>query len=64
MVTGSATPERLTVDHGKKLGNWREDNVKGRNIQLRDWVFALEEDGRDKKALQRAYAALDASEPK
>jgi len=63
-AAGNATPERLTVDHGKRLGNWREDNVKGKGIQLRDWVFVLEEDGRDKKALQRAYAGLDASEPK
>lgn len=56
--------ERLTVDHGKKLGVWREDTVKGKDIQLRDWVFVLEEDGRDKKALQKAYANLDSSEPK
>jgi hypothetical protein len=60
----SAAPERLTSDGARRLGTWREDKEKGRGIQIRDWVTVLEGDGREKKALQMAYACLDSSEPK
>lgn len=61
---GSAVPERLTADGVRRLGTWREDKEKGRGIQIRDWIFVLEADGREKRALQKAYANLDQSEPK
>lgn len=54
----------LTTEGRNRLGTWREDREKGRNIQLRDWVHALERDGREGKALQRAYADLDLSGPR
>lgn len=57
-------PERLTADPARRLGQWREDQVKGKGIQLRDWVAALERDGHAKRSLQKAYLALDHSEPK
>lgn len=57
-------PEKLTVDGVKRMGTWREDQEKGKGIQIRDWVATLEQDGREKKALQRAYTFLDNSEPK
>lgn len=60
----SPAPERLTKEGVRRLGSWREDKEKGVGIQLRDWITVLEEDGREKKALQRAYAILDDSEPK
>ncbi|KAL2175285.1 uncharacterized protein P884DRAFT_206490 [Thermothelomyces heterothallicus CBS 202.75] len=47
-----------------RLGTWREDKEKGRNIQLRDWVTALELDGIETRAIQQAYLNLDSSGPK
>lgn len=57
-------PERLTVEGARRLGTWREDYEKGMGIQLRDWVSVMEEDGREKRALQKAYPLLDNSDPK
>lgn len=54
----------LTTEGRNRLGTWREDKEKGRNIQLRDWVVALERDGREVKALHHAYAHLDESTPR
>ncbi|KAL1881133.1 hypothetical protein VTK73DRAFT_4810 [Phialemonium thermophilum] len=50
---------RLTAEGRYRLGNWREDGDKGKGIQLRDWVTALELDGIDIKAIQEAYIKLD-----
>ncbi|KAF1811677.1 hypothetical protein P152DRAFT_459146 [Eremomyces bilateralis CBS 781.70] len=44
----------LQAVHQKKLGEWKEDSEKGRGIQLRDWIAALEMDGREKKGMVRA----------
>ncbi len=57
-------PEKLTVEGVRRLGTWREDKEKGLGIQIRDWVSVLEEDGHEKKALQKVYMMLDSSEPK
>jgi hypothetical protein len=57
-------PERLTVEGARRLGSWREDKEKGKKIQIRDWITVLEEDGHDKRSLQKAYMNLDASDPK
>jgi hypothetical protein len=60
-------PERahLTPDpRNPRLGTWREDKEKGKNIQLRDWVTALEMDGIETRAIQDAYLKLDSSGPK
>ena len=54
----------LTTEARNRLGTWREDKEKGRNIQLRDWITVLETDGREALALQRAYIHLDMSNPK
>ncbi|KAL3424500.1 hypothetical protein PVAG01_03781 [Phlyctema vagabunda] len=59
-----AVPEKLTSEGARRLGTWREDHEKGKNIQLRDWITVLEDDGREKRALQLAYVALDDSQPK
>ncbi|KAK4167427.1 hypothetical protein QBC43DRAFT_141791 [Cladorrhinum sp. PSN259] len=61
-----AIPEKttLTQDGKVRLGTWREDKEKGKNIQLRDWVVVLERDGRDVKAIQDAYIKLDSSTPR
>ncbi|KAH0538424.1 hypothetical protein FGG08_004972 [Glutinoglossum americanum] len=48
-----------TFSPGKRIGEWREDREKGTGIQLRDWINALETDGREKKALVKAYARLN-----
>ncbi|KAM0253849.1 hypothetical protein ACHAQJ_007133 [Trichoderma viride] len=54
----------LTTEGRNRLGTWREDKEKGKNIQLRDWITVLERDGREAKALQHAYIHLDNSNPK
>lgn len=54
----------LTTEGRNRLGTWREDKEKGKNIQLRDWIAVLERDGREAKALQHAYIHLDNSNPK
>jgi hypothetical protein len=59
-------PEKAAVGATKKdeevkvptWGDWREDDVHGKGIQLRDLVLALERDGREKKALQKALNKL------
>lgn len=43
---------------GPSWGDWKEDSVDGRGIQLRDLVLVLERDGREKKALQKAVNKL------
>lgn len=63
-VSVPVAPERLTTDGVRRLGTWREDHEKGMGIQIRDWISVLEDDGREKKALQKAYMWLDQSEPK
>lgn len=65
-VPGSPAPANmaLTTEGRNRLGTWREDKEKGKKIQLRDWVTVLERDGREAKALQRAYLALDLSDPR
>ncbi|TAQ87406.1 hypothetical protein B7494_g4261 [Chlorociboria aeruginascens] len=60
----NAAPDKLTADSVRRLGTWREDHEKGLGIQIRDWITVLEDDGREKRALQQSYANLDASEPK
>lgn len=60
----AAAPEKLTSEGARRLGAWREDHEKGMHIQLRDWISVLEDDGKEKIALQKAYAALDDSNPK
>ncbi|KAK1983562.1 hypothetical protein LZ30DRAFT_714072 [Colletotrichum cereale] len=54
----------LTVEGRARLGSWREDKEKGKNIQLRDWVAALEGDEIELRAMQAAYDKLDTSDPK
>ncbi|KAG5930472.1 hypothetical protein E4U42_001044 [Claviceps africana] len=63
---GTPSPASLamTTEGRNRLGTWREDKEKGKNIQLRDWVVVLERDGREVKALQQAYVHLDASNPR
>lgn len=54
----------LTTDSRNRLGNWREDKEKGKGVQLRDWIAALEADGLEHGTLQGAYDRLDTSGPK
>ncbi|KAK6524952.1 hypothetical protein TWF281_011842 [Arthrobotrys megalospora] len=43
---------------GKRMGEWNEQGDRGKRIQIRDWVQALEQDGRETKSLQKAYLKL------
>ncbi|OAA67160.1 Transcription initiation factor TFIID component TAF4 [Niveomyces insectorum RCEF 264] len=56
---GPSEPAMLTAEGRTKWGSWREDGIKGKDVQLRDWVVVLEADGRDTVALQSAYDKLD-----
>ncbi|KAI9669174.1 MAG: hypothetical protein M1829_005175 [Trizodia sp. TS-e1964] len=51
-------PNTLLGPWTKRIGQWREDQSKGMGIQTRDWTSVLEADGRDRKALIKAYDAL------
>ncbi len=42
----------------RPYGIFREDKETGAGIQLRDMIFAMESDGKEKRALARAYARL------
>lgn len=43
----------------RNWGAWREDGDEGTGIQLRDLIAVLEGDGKEKRALQRAYMRLN-----
>ena len=43
------------------FGQFREDRETGSGIQLRDVISVLEHDGKEKKALQRAYSRQGAA---
>jgi hypothetical protein len=58
---GALEKAALTVEGRNRPGLWREDGPKGKGVQLRDWVAALEEDGKDPRAMQLAYDKLDNS---
>lgn len=49
--------EALSV-WGKRIGEWREDGEKGLGVQIRDWAGALEGDGRERRAVVRAYLKM------
>lgn len=67
-ASGTATPKAqaeptASVTKAKEVkvptwGDWREDGVDGKKIQMRDWVLVLERDGREKKALEKAVNKL------
>jgi len=44
-----------TLPKNRLFGKFREDKETGAGIQLRDVVAILENDGKEKRALQRAY---------
>lgn len=53
-------PQQLTSENQKnRLGMWRENGDQGKNIQLRDYLAALEMDGIEVRAIQEAYTRLD-----
>lgn len=47
-----------TLPKSRIFGEFREDRETGSGIQLRDIVSILESDGKEKKALQRAYGRM------
>ena len=47
---------------GRRYGEWREDGKRGKGIQIRDFILALEADGREKKSLARCLAKLRSSD--
>lgn len=55
-AAGSKAPEDapLTAEPRNVMGTWRESGEKGKNIQLRDWIHALERDRRDELSLMKA----------
>ncbi|TGZ83315.1 hypothetical protein EX30DRAFT_304589, partial [Ascodesmis nigricans] len=54
---GSADDQLNWIGH--RVGVWREDGERGKGIQIRDWIGALEGDGRaPKKGVCKAYLKL------
>lgn len=51
--------QRLTSEGVRRLGELREDRVRGEKVQMRDWVAVLADDGKEVKALQKAYNKLE-----
>lgn len=51
--------QRLTSEGVRRIGELREDKVRGDKVQLRDWVAVLADDGKEVKALQKAYNRLE-----
>lgn len=52
-VGGTPAPEAKKKT--KVWGGFSERGPEGRGIQMRDWILALEKDGKDKRALSYAY---------
>lgn len=53
--------DRNLAARDRKWGEWREDGPKGKGIQLRDFIAAMElDDGNEKKTLARALVRLKA----
>lgn len=60
-ATGASGPPQKvehTQEGARRLGTHRENQDKGKGIQIRDWMAVLEDDGREKRALQKIYATL------
>ncbi|KAB2571411.1 putative transcription initiation factor tfiid component taf4 protein [Lasiodiplodia theobromae] len=55
---GGSTQDRSLAARDRKWGDWREDGPKGKGIQMRDLIAALEQDGNEKKTLARALVRL------
>lgn len=53
LATVPPKPEKVPT-----WGDWREDSVNGKGIELRDWIRILERDGKEKKAHQNAINKL------
>ena len=54
---GTSEAAQLRV-RNQRYGEWREDGKRGKGIQIRDLILALETDGREKKTLVRCLAKL------
>ena len=50
-----------SLPRNRNFGDFREDKETGAGIQLRDVISVLEHDGKEKRALQRAYGRLGGS---
>lgn len=61
MKAGGAVGSLLGTD--ATVGQWREDSVGGKGVQMRDWVGVLEADGREKRTLCFAMARLGRERP-
>lgn len=55
---GGGTQDRGLPARDRRWGDWREDGPKGKGIQMRDLIAALEQDGNEKKTLARALVRL------
>ena len=56
--TSAANGSGSQLPMGRKYGEFGEDREAGRGIHMRDMIAVLETDGKEKKALARAYARL------
>ena len=55
----STGPPGSSLPAGRKWGEFREDKETGAGIQMRDMVSVLENDGKEKRTLIKAYARMN-----
>ncbi|KAI9807040.1 MAG: hypothetical protein M1825_005757 [Sarcosagium campestre] len=55
---GAAGAAGLTDLGGRRFGEWREDRVRGAGIQMRDWVGAVEADGKGTRSLASSLVRM------
>lgn len=58
-TNGTRSLEHAMQAKERRWGDWREDGIQGRGIQLRDWATVLERNGREKKALEKCLLDMD-----
>jgi hypothetical protein len=55
---GPAEVKKAEEKKAPTWGDWREDDVHGKGIELRDLILILERDGKDKRGLAKALRRL------
>jgi Transcription initiation factor TFIID component TAF4 family len=59
LADGTKGDGGVSLDAGRnRMGGWRDDKEKGKGIQLRDYLPALESEGKERKTLAKGLAKL------
>ncbi|GIZ46487.1 hypothetical protein CKM354_000961300 [Cercospora kikuchii] len=55
---GPAEAKKVEEKKAPQWGEWREDDVHGKGVELRDLILILDRDGKDKRTLAKALMKL------